>query len=81
MPSKDTEDSKSVTGDTIENKEIENEERAAGDEIQLQNEPASNLVVFRNSDDNFAMPALFDSIIAAPLQIKKQKTHTSVYSE
>jgi len=75
MSSQDTEAIGSVASG-----KIENEEWGVGDVSQLQSEPASNLVVLRN-DDNLTRPALFDSIIAAPMHIQTQNTHTPIYSE
>ena len=44
-------------------------------------ESLSNLVVAHASDEAGALPVLFDSLIAAPLQVEKTKTYVPVYSE
>ena len=44
-------------------------------------ESLSNLAVAHTSGEVGAVPALFDSLIAAPLQVKKTKTHIPIYSE
>jgi hypothetical protein len=50
------------------------------DKSQFQFEPPPGLVVLPKKDDNLICPALFDSIIAAPLQIRSEKA-TPIYSE
>ncbi|KAF2093977.1 hypothetical protein NA57DRAFT_61188 [Rhizodiscina lignyota] len=40
-----------------------------------------NLAVVHTSDEAGAMLALFDSLIAAPLQVSERKTHNPIYSD
>jgi hypothetical protein len=49
------------------------------DEKRRQSDPMSRSIVLR--DEIVTRPALFDNIIAAPMQVKKQGKNIPLYSE
>jgi hypothetical protein len=59
--------------------ELDTREETEVEDSAVRDEPASNSIAL--CDQILAHPALFDSIIAAPMQVKKHKKNIPLYSE